>query len=49
MSTFTYPQTAVVINIGRLYYKGFEWGGRHFAIKDPNGMGVDIVTFTKPE
>ncbi|WP_343912984.1 VOC family protein [Aquimarina litoralis] len=25
------------------------WGDRHFAIKDPNGIGVDIVTYTKPE
>ena len=23
------------------------WGDRHFAIKDPNGIGVDIVTYTK--
>ena len=38
--------------------KGFEmaieirdeaWGDRHFAIKDPNGIGIDIVTYTKPE
>lgn len=26
-----------------------EWGDRHFAIKDPNGIGIDIVTYTKPE
>lgn len=25
------------------------WGDRHFAIVDPNGIGIDIVTFTKPE
>lgn len=25
------------------------WGDRHFAIKDPNGIGVDIVTYTEPE
>ena len=25
------------------------WGDRHFAIKDPNGIGIDIVTHTKPE
>ncbi len=25
------------------------WGDRHFAITDPNGIGIDIVTFTKPE
>ncbi|WP_298425531.1 VOC family protein [uncultured Kordia sp.] len=26
-----------------------SWGDRHFAIKDPNGIGIDIVTYTKPE
>lgn len=26
-----------------------EWGDRHFAIKDPNGIGIDIVMYTKPE
>ncbi|MBD0256676.1 MAG: glyoxalase, partial [Cytophagales bacterium] len=25
------------------------WGDRHFAIVDPNGIGVDIVTYTPPE
>ncbi|MDO4766407.1 VOC family protein [Tannerella forsythia] len=25
------------------------WGDRHFAIKDPNGIGIDIVTYTEPE
>lgn len=25
------------------------WGDRHFAIKDPNGIGIDIVNYTKPE
>ncbi|GJQ07949.1 glyoxalase [Capnocytophaga cynodegmi] len=25
------------------------WGDRHFAIKDPNGIGIDIVIYTKPE
>lgn len=25
------------------------WGDRHFAIKDPNGIGIDIVKYTKPE
>lgn len=25
-----------------------EWGDRHFAVKDPNGIGIDIVTYTKP-
>jgi catechol 2,3-dioxygenase-like lactoylglutathione lyase family enzyme len=26
-----------------------HWGDRHFAIVDPNGIGIDIVTYTKPE
>jgi len=26
-----------------------QWGDRHFAIVDPNGIGIDIVTYTKPE
>ena len=25
------------------------WGDRHFAIVDPNNIGIDIVTYTKPE
>jgi len=25
-----------------------SWGDRHFAIVDPNGIGVDIVTYTAP-
>jgi len=25
------------------------WGDRHFAITDPNGIGIDIVTYTQPE
>ena len=24
------------------------WGDRHFAIQDPNGIGVDIVKYTEP-
>lgn len=24
------------------------WGDRHFAIVDPNGVGIDIVTFSAP-
>ena len=24
------------------------WGDRHFAIVDPNGIGVDFVTYTEP-
>ena len=23
------------------------WGDRHFAIQDPNGIGIDLVTHTK--
>ena len=26
-----------------------EWGDRHFAIVDPNGIGIDIVTHTAPQ
>ncbi|MEQ8363556.1 MAG: VOC family protein [Cyclobacteriaceae bacterium] len=25
------------------------WGDRHFAIIDPNGIGIDIVTYSKPD
>lgn len=25
------------------------WGDRHFAIVDPNGIGIDFVTYTPPE
>tara|TARA_B100000929_G_C15485695_1_gene412715 strand:+ start:508 stop:1044 length:537 start_codon:yes stop_codon:yes gene_type:complete len=25
------------------------WGDRHFAIVDPNGIGIDIVTYTETE
>ncbi|UZR99670.1 VOC family protein [Chondrinema litorale] len=25
------------------------WGDRHFAIVDPNGIGIDFVTYTKTE
>lgn len=25
------------------------WGDRHFAIKDPNGIGIDIVKYAAPE
>lgn len=24
------------------------WGDRHFAIQDPNGIGIDIVKYTNP-
>ncbi len=25
------------------------WGDRHFAIEDPNGIGIDVVTYSAPE
>jgi catechol 2,3-dioxygenase-like lactoylglutathione lyase family enzyme len=25
------------------------WGDRHFAIVDPNGVGIDLVTYSPPE
>lgn len=25
------------------------WGDRHFAIVDPNGVGIDIVTYSSPQ
>ena len=25
------------------------WGDRHFAVKDPNEIGIDFVTYTTPE
>lgn len=25
------------------------WGDRHFAIVDPNGIGIDLVTYSPPE
>lgn len=25
------------------------WGDRHFSIVDPNGVGIDIVTYTNPD
>jgi catechol 2,3-dioxygenase-like lactoylglutathione lyase family enzyme len=25
------------------------WGDRHFAIQDPNGVGIDIVRYNAPE
>ena len=25
------------------------WGDRHFAIQDPNGIGIDIVSYSPPE
>jgi catechol 2,3-dioxygenase-like lactoylglutathione lyase family enzyme len=25
------------------------WGDRHFAIEDPNGIGIDLITYRPPE
>lgn len=25
------------------------WGDRHFSIEDPNGIGIDIVKYSRPE
>jgi catechol 2,3-dioxygenase-like lactoylglutathione lyase family enzyme len=25
------------------------WGDKHFAIQDPNGVGIDIVTYSPPQ
>ena len=25
------------------------WGDRHFAVVDPNGIGIDVVTYSRPE
>lgn len=25
------------------------WGDRHFSIKDPNGIGIDLVTYAAPD
>ena len=25
------------------------WGDRHFAIQDPNGIGIDLVKYTAPD
>jgi len=25
-----------------------SWGDRHFAVVDPNGIGVDVITFNQP-
>ena len=35
--------TGTVIEI---YIKDEPWGDRHFAIKDPNGIGIDIVKYS---
>ncbi|RPD43318.1 glyoxalase [Chitinophaga barathri] len=33
----------------RIAIRNEPWGDRHFAIEDPNGIGIDIVQFTPPE
>ncbi len=32
----------------RIPIRDEAWGDRHFAIVDPNGVGIDIVTYTDP-
>lgn len=29
--------------------RGEPWGERHFAIEDPNGIGIDIVKYSPPQ
>jgi hypothetical protein len=31
-----------------LFHK-LSWGDRHFAIEDPNGIGIDIVHYQAPD
>jgi catechol 2,3-dioxygenase-like lactoylglutathione lyase family enzyme len=38
-------QQGVVIKIE---LRDEPWGDRHFAIEDPNGIGIDIVTYAPP-
>lgn len=33
----------------RIELRDEPWGDRHFAIEDPNGIGIDIVTYSRPE
>lgn len=32
----------------RIELRNEPWGDRHFAIQDPNGIGIDIVTYSPP-
>ncbi len=32
----------------RIDIRNESWGDRHFAIQDPNGIGIDIVKYTEP-
>ncbi|WP_010523048.1 VOC family protein [Aquimarina agarivorans] len=50
--------TVEVNNVDALYarlqqknapIKDEDWGKRHFAIQDPNGIGIDFVTYTEPK
>ena len=31
-----------------IHIRDEPWGDRHFAITDPNGVGIDIVTYAAP-
>lgn len=33
----------------RIDIRNEPWGDRHFAIQDPNGVGIDIVRYAPPE
>lgn len=33
----------------RIHLRDEPWGDRHFAIQDPNGVGIDIVQYSAPE
>lgn len=32
----------------RIELRTEPWGDRHFAIEDPNGVGIDLVTYSPP-
>lgn len=40
-----FKENGIEISIG---IRNEPWGDRHFAITDPNGIGIDIVTYTAP-
>ena len=57
-SVKTSPTLALASKAIELKSKGVEikvdlrdepWGDRHFAIADPNGIGIDFVKYSKPE
>ena len=33
----------------KIELKDEPWGDRHFAIEDPNGIGIDVVKYSAPE